>query len=74
MGDSARLVVKDFPPDLHRRLRVLKASQDIDMREIVIEAVEWAVSCREAGRTPQGGWAISAAEAAEVLAASGDGT
>jgi len=40
---GGRLVVKRFPADLHRRLRVAAAESDPhrDMREIVIAALEY---------------------------------
>ncbi len=37
---DGRLVVKRFPHALHRRLRVAAAETGIDMRDIVIAAVE----------------------------------
>lgn len=39
MSGDGRLVVKSFPPELHRQLRVQAAADGQEMREIVIEAV-----------------------------------
>lgn len=48
MTDPAgRLVVKRFPPELHRRLRIVSASTGEDMREIVIAALTDALAERE---------------------------
>jgi plasmid stability protein len=45
--NGTRLVVRRFPPELHRRLRIVSASTGEDMREIVIAAVTDALAERE---------------------------
>jgi hypothetical protein len=43
-----RLVVRRFPPALHRRLRIVSAATGTDMREIAIDGITRAVEEREA--------------------------
>lgn len=50
MSDGNRLVVKSFPADLHRELRVASAADDVEMREIVIAGVTAELRRRRAAR------------------------
>ena len=52
-----RLIVKRFPRDLHRRLRVASAESGDDMREIVIRALEYhLIGIDPAADCPVCGW------------------
>jgi plasmid stability protein len=46
---TVTMVVKSFPAGLHRQLKMQSAAEDVEMREIVREAVTRELARRQAG-------------------------